>query len=325
MATHFITDIEILDFKCFKDFKANGFKRVNLISGKNNVGKTAFMEACYIHVYSKEIRYMIGAIIGIKFMRENINLLIEKDSNFKQNFLDATKKYATKSNLGQSEFCVNEDNATKDYRFCINNVTTTINSNVINITKSSIDNIGFIDNFGWSDNELVNSFKSIQKQDKEIELNGLINSFDKDIISFKVIGNKPQCKIVTNNLFILEYRDIVEFGDGLKHYISIICALYACENGYLFIDEIDNGIHYSQLDNLWKLILSISKKTNCQVFATTHSKEMLESYARVAKKLDDSDVSYTTLVKNKSNEIKALTLDYEMLTNSIIDQEHEVR
>ncbi len=48
MNEHFIKNIEIKNFKCFKDFKAEGFGRVNLIGGKNNVGKTAFMEACYI-------------------------------------------------------------------------------------------------------------------------------------------------------------------------------------------------------------------------------------------------------------------------------------
>ena len=48
MDKHLLTEIEIRDFKCFKDFKAEGFKRVNLIGGKNNVGKTAFMEACFL-------------------------------------------------------------------------------------------------------------------------------------------------------------------------------------------------------------------------------------------------------------------------------------
>ena len=170
----------------------------------------------------------------------------------------------------------------------------------------------------WSDDALINAFQAIQKQDQENALNAFIREFDDSIENFKVIGDKPQCK--TNG----EYRDITEFGDGLKHYISIICALYACENGYLFIDEIDNGIHYSQLDRLWELILTLSKKTNCQVFAITHSKEMLESFARVAKKLNEQDISYTTFVKNKQQEIKALTRDYEMLLDSI-EQEREVR
>ena len=55
MQEHFLRNIEIIDFKCFKNFKAKDFKRVNLISGKNNVGKTAFMESLYINLHNKDV------------------------------------------------------------------------------------------------------------------------------------------------------------------------------------------------------------------------------------------------------------------------------
>jgi hypothetical protein len=51
---------------------------------------------------------------------------------------------------------------------------------------------------------------------------------------------------------------------------------------------------------------------------------MLESFARVAKKLNEQDISYTLLVKNKQQEIKSITDDYEMLLDSI-EQKREVR
>lgn len=57
-----LTNIQIKDFKCFKDFEADGFKRVNLIGGKNNVGKTAFMEACYVNVHSNTIANIFTAL-----------------------------------------------------------------------------------------------------------------------------------------------------------------------------------------------------------------------------------------------------------------------
>ena len=316
MNDHFLTKIEIKQFKCFTDFKASGFKRVNLIGGKNNIGKTAFMEACYISVHSSNINTMITAIHDVKFMRENLSLINKVFD--KQIILDATRSYSAKSNINNLAFSITEKDAIKEYQFTINDESKTINAKDLNIIIEGIDNIDFIDNFGWSDYDLISAYQAIQKQDQENSLNGLIHEFDDSIDNFKVIGDKPQCK--TSG----EYRDITEFGDGLKHYISIICALYECENGYLFIDEIDNGIHYSQLDRLWELILTLSKKTNCQVFAITHSKEMLESFARVAKKLDEQDISYTTLVKNKQEEIKALTRDYEMLIDSI-EQDREVR
>jgi len=317
ITAHFLDYITIKQFKCFTNFEASGFKRVNLIGGKNNVGKTAFMEACYINVHSVDVNKMMTAIYGIKQIREKINLIFSDIDALK--FLDTTRVYISKSNLGKKEFSIVEKDAVKEYKFNINDEQKIINARELSLNFSAIYNIKIIDNFGWNDLALIKAYQSIQKQDKESELNECVNEFDNSIESFKVIGDKPQCK--TNG----EYRDISEFGDGLRHYISIIFALYACENGYLFIDEIDNGIYYDHLDRLWEIIFTLSKKTNCQIFATTHSKEMLESFARVAKKLNEQDVSYTLLVKNKQQEIKTISLDYDSLMDSVINQGHEVR
>ncbi|MEI6707765.1 MAG: AAA family ATPase [Methylococcales bacterium] len=313
---HFLTDIEIKQFKCFTDFKASGFKRVNLIGGKNNVGKTAFMEACFVNVHSVNVNAMATVIHSIKFMRENINILFKGSDSIK--ILDSIKKYSSKSNLREIDFSITEKDAIKEYFFLINKESVAINAKEFSLIFEHIYNIKFIDNFGWSDDQLIGNFKAIQKQDQESKLNDLVKEFDNNIENFKVIGDKPQCK--TNG----EYRDITEFGDGLKHYISIVCALYACENGYLFIDEIDNGIYYDRLDRLWEIILTLSKQTNCQVFATTHSKEMLESFARVAKKLNEQDISYTLLVKDKQQEIKTISLGYKGLLEST-EQDVEIR
>jgi AAA15 family ATPase/GTPase len=319
MNNHFLTEIEINQFKCFNHFKAEGFKRVNLIGGKNNVGKTAFMEACYIHTHSKTVNSMLTAIGTIKFDRESLNSLYGYcNPTDNQKMLDATKSYIVSSNLGNTEYEVVEIDAQKIYHIKIDEKLLPIHSRDLSLTPEYVNNIRIIDNFGWCNGGINLAYEAIQKHDQENALNHWVNLFDNSIDSFKIIGNVPQCK--TNG----KYREIVEFGDGLRHYISIICGLYACENGYLFIDEIDNGIHYTQLDRLWTLIFELSKQTNCQIFAITHSKEMLESFARIAKKLDEQDISYTTLVKNKQNEIVAVTQNYEMLHYSI-EQAHEVR
>lgn len=51
----YITNLNIKHFKCFNNFKVDGLARVNLITGKNNVGKTALMEAIGINVYARKL------------------------------------------------------------------------------------------------------------------------------------------------------------------------------------------------------------------------------------------------------------------------------
>ena len=313
MDNHLLEYIEIKDFKCFKDFKAEGFKRVNLIGGKNNVGKTAFMEACCVNVHSQDIESIWTELASLKGRRNNLEYIIEKNFNLDEvkHNLENVKNFNVLSNISITKFFINNKDGKKEYSFDINNKRTTINVNDFAYTTKDIKFIKFIDNFGLSNHELKEVFESVQKKDNEELLYKYINEFDESIVNFKVIGgDKPQCKTIDNG-----YRDINEFGDGLKHYISIICSLYACENGYLFIDEIDNGIHYTQQDRLWEIILTISKEQNVQVFATTHSKECIDSYARVSQKLVDEDISFIELGRNEGK-LESIIYEY----NSVIEQ-----
>lgn len=323
MQEHFLKEIEIINYKCFKNFKAKDFKRINLISGRNNVGKTAFMESMIININSKDIKTMSSYLGIVDILRNRVELVQEKKVSeklielYKNNLNNA--KFDVKSNLHHSKFIVNENNGIKEYSFTINNNSFSININEFSYEINIIKNVYFIDNFGFSNNELKSKYEAIQQNDKENVLNHYINNFDSSIEGFKIIGEKPQCK-TTDGI----YRDINEFGDGLKHYIGIICSLYACENGQLFIDEIDNGIHYTQLEKLWEIIFTISKEVNCQVFATTHSKEMINAYAKVSQKLEEEDISFIELGKNRDNEVKANVYDKEMFLYEL-NQNHEVR
>jgi AAA15 family ATPase/GTPase len=324
MSNHFLKNIEINQYKCFNGLEAKGFKRINLISGKNNIGKTAFMEACFINLYAKDIKYLLIGMITVKAMREKRNIIGTIDAECARSFLEYIKDIKLSSNINKQFLAIKESNEIKAYFG-------TINDSVVNIAANKIEfdsyhhvgTFNFIESSGWSDAKLAQAYHFIQKQDKEAELNHLINAFDHSIFNFKVIGDKLQCCVAESGK--REYRDIVEFGEGLRHFITLVCGICANRNGYLFVDEVDKGVHYSKLDKLSELVFSISKQCNCQIFATTHSQQMLESYARMCQKLQESDVSYTTLIKNTQNKVKAMTLDYEMLTDIIFDQGYKVK
>jgi predicted ATPase len=63
----FYRSFKIANFKNFKEFEIQGFERINLIVGKNNSGKTALLEALFIHAgaYNPELALRIGGFRGI--------------------------------------------------------------------------------------------------------------------------------------------------------------------------------------------------------------------------------------------------------------------
>ena len=314
MNKHFIQEIEIKDFKCFDDFKAKGFGRVNLIGGKNNVGKTVFMEACFVNVHSQDIKSFLRALNGIKTMRENLNILAGLKFD-RQQFIEKTNHIFVQSNINKTTYKIDDREGIKKYIFEFNNNFIEANVNEFSFEFKTILNIQFIDNFGLSNGEIISNYSSVQKKDEETSLNAILKEFDSSIEAFKVIDEKPQCKM--NDI----YLEVTDFGDGVRHLISIVTSLYATENGYLFIDEIDNGIHYSMQDELWKNILILSNKLNVQVFATTHSKECIESFNRAQQALNDNESFYFEMAKNiKTDKIFMRDLDAEQLEYELTHQ-----
>ena len=83
---------------------------------------------------------------------------------------------------------------------------------------------------------------------------------------------------LTNNKNVLPLKSM---GDGLNRILTIILALVNSDNGYLFIDEFENGLHYSVQEKLWEVIFKISKLLNIQVFVTTHSEDCISSFESV--------------------------------------------
>jgi AAA15 family ATPase/GTPase len=316
MDRHFIKDIDIKDYKCFKNFKTEGFGRVNLIGGKNNVGKTAFMEALCINVYAKDEDTLYTTLMYVAYIREKleyINKLFTLNDDIA--FFENIKIYSSKSNINNISYKLIHKQGIKSYEFMINDYSNSINSQDFSYTRKLNTSILFLDGKGFTNKHLQKIYTEVQRQDKESELNTFIQSFDVNIEKFKIFNDSPECKLKNSN----NYIRLNEFGDGLRSYISIISALYACSNSYLFIDEIENGIHYTKFDKLWEIILTISKEQNVQLFLTTHSKEAIESYARVAKKLEDKDITFVELGRDRDDKLKAIVMDnnrfYDELKN----------
>lgn len=75
-------------------------------------------------------------------------------------------------------------------------------------------------------------------------------------------------------------------GDGIQKYLSI--ALYAFHpyTDIILIDEIENGLHFSAHQKLWKCIFTSAKELGKQFFISTHNKETLTSLSSLVS-LDD--------------------------------------
>lgn len=85
-------------------------------------------------------------------------------------------------------------------------------------------------------------------------------------------------------------------GDGAFRVFCISVALAGLNDGFLVVDEIENGLHHSIQQNFWQIMLKIAYDNNVQIFATTHSEHCAIEFAKAA-------------LESKNNEGKLVRLD----------------
>lgn len=123
------------------------------------------------------------------------------------------------------------------------------------------------------------------------------------------IGRVTKVKMVGSD----ERVPLKSMGDGISRILNIALALVNAENGYLFIDEFENGLHYSAQTQLWELIFYLSKKLNVQVFATTHSNDSVFSFSYMANKEENKKLGKLIKLTRNDDTIKAVEFSSEDL------------
>ncbi len=149
---------------------------------------------------------------------------------------------------------------------------------------------------------LVSLFDEIKIQRRKQELLDLLKDLE---LSIKDIDFLKESFYVDLEGFgkLVRYEIL---GQGTKKIFSLACNILGdaqnlSEGSVLFIDEIENGLHYSSQDKLWKWLFKVAKEKNIQIFATTHSEDCEKSFIKASKEFVDSlEKKSTTNSKNKT-------------------------
>ena len=77
------------------------------------------------------------------------------------------------------------------------------------------------------------------------------------------------------------------FGDGLNRLFAMVLSLVNARGGLLLIDEFENGLHYTVQLDAWRMIFRLAQELDVQVFATSHSRDAVETFRRAAVEAPD--------------------------------------
>ena len=78
-------------------------------------------------------------------------------------------------------------------------------------------------------------------------------------------------------------------GDGAMRMFGVALALANSRDGFLLLDEAENGIHHTLQRDFWRMALQTAQANNVQVLATTHSWDCVVGFARAAIECEEAE------------------------------------
>lgn len=144
----------------------------------------------------------------------------------------------------------------------------------------------------------------IALSDREKDVVEALKIIAPDIMAVSMVGGEGQRQTRTAIVRSSGFKRPVplrSFGDGLNRLFGIVLSLVNAKDGFLLIDEFENGMHHTVQLDVWRGILRLSKLLNVQVFATSHSWDSIEAFQRAA--VEDPEVGVLVRLTRKGEAV----------------------
>ena len=86
--------------------------------------------------------------------------------------------------------------------------------------------------------------------------------------------------MIWGDIGLSELVPLPVMGEGMTRIARLILAISVAPGGIVLVDEIENGLHHTALEKVWRAVDTAARRFNTQVVASTHSYECLETAQR---------------------------------------------
>jgi AAA15 family ATPase/GTPase len=294
-------DLTLQHFRGFKELRLAGLSRVNLIVGRNNAGKTSLLEAIRLLAMPErtgELPSLLRPAFGDPGKRFFRWLIQEQTKGGHALVTSGSREVyfrkLTKENEKHIQLPMVWEGGGGFQAFT-------------NLSKQSIP-CSVVSVQSRTQEQLVNLFASaVSKRGGEEKMDALFHEMDERIRKVRINPNEDGLHVMFD-FDLSEMVPLSQVGQGVHRLLTIFSELIAGSAQICIIDEIENGIHHTMLEQLWQGIATAAENLNIQVFATTHSHECIEAAHAAFAKRDQYDLSVIQLFRVE-NAIQGRVLD----------------
>ena len=163
----------------------------------------------------------------------------------------------------------------------------------------------------------------------ELEVNGeaegvleILKSVEPELKRLAVVS-AMQAPSIYADVGIGRLIPIQLLGDGMSRVLSLALAIASAPEGTVLVDEIENGIHHSVMEKVWKAIGAFAHEYDVQLFATTHSYECIGAAYRAFEADEEDELRLFRIERNRDGKYKSVKFDRDRL-KSVLEFNMEV-
>ncbi len=345
-----IPSLYVEHYRSLKSFQIDSLSQINLLTGKNNTGKTTILEIISIFAQKADVKSLIDVLRRRgEYYKEgetfNKNLIKQRNIEaisalfYNNEVWDKTIKIKTakddltlklvqyhvsyntngqaQKNIIKAKHFIADDNLNLGILIKLNGEEQiqNLNEGIFLFLSDSNPMIKTIYSNEFSRHQNAFLWDNITLTDKENTVLTALQIIEPHIKGLAFVEKAEQRIPIAKISGQQKTIALKSMGDGINRILSIILAMVNAENGYLLIDEFENGLHHSIQEKLWEIIFKLAKDLNIQVFATTHSRDTIESFENVSNdEARNHGVSgKLTRLENKAGKIQEVSYSPEEL------------
>lgn len=315
-----LESVLIQNFKGFKKTSIGPFRKVNLLIGGQNVGKTSVLETIY------------GAATINPQMAGQVFRSQEGHDNDRFNLSYKNQGYFTAVNFDHGSGVVFAEKSMQPEQMPI-----TVSGRLgfgmgesLGIQGWYIGDTTFSGAYGCSavsvhlpsQFDFVSLFGKVILQRKKKDLISLLKQVEGRLEGLDAIAPDGEQRIYVELDKVAQALPIGQLGHGFNRLVHLFSALLVSDSRLALIDEIENGIHYSALPTVFEGIKAVAKDRDVQSVITTHSWDCLRAACEVFE--DTPDMFQVIRLERHDDAVKAVCIDGERMLR-LMAEEREVR
>ena len=332
-----LPSLAVKGFRGIADLSIPRLGRVTLIAGKNGVGKTTLLDA--VRIYAARASFSV--LCNILQNREELSVIVDEDDaevsvpDVEALFYGRGTASDSRISIGPCEkqqlsieivvdgelsliikFQGKEQKIPVDFPFRKSHSPYRRSRNDDSAHPSEIRCASLGPSLP-SNNDIARFWDGVALTDDETRaVHALRLIYGDDVERVGVIGAESPRYI--GRRAIVKFNGQVRpvplksLGDGAVRLFGVALALAHSQDGFLVIDEAENGIHHSVQRDFWKMVMKTALKNNVQVLATTHSWDCVASFAQAATDLEEMEGMLIRL-EGKGEHMRAVEYSEEEL------------